>query len=159
MLLMVGFHRANRRCSAPTIFVVRMPQYKQVQRTDNIYSLNTTKLPRLKQRALEATSFMIEANTKTLYLTIKKEYFDQIERGEKESEFREFKRHWIQKLMNANGTFKHYDLILFRNGYHKNAPQITVEFKGIRIIKQKRGWFRHQKYFEIKLGKITSRST
>lgn len=45
--------------------------------------------------------------------------------------------------MNTDGSFKTYDLILFQNGYHKNAPQMTVEFKGIKIIKEKTGWFRH----------------
>jgi hypothetical protein len=92
---------------------------------------------------------------KTLYLTLKKEFFDQIKNGDKTSEFREYKKHWIQKLMNADGSFKTYNLILFQNGYHKNAPQMTVEFKGIKIIKEKTGWFRHEKYFEIELGKIT----
>lgn len=92
--------------------------------------------------------------SKTLYLTLKKEFFDQIKSGEKKSEFREYKKHWIQKLMNADGTFKTYDFILFQNGYHTNAPQMIVEFKGIKIIKEKTGWFRHEKYFEIELGEI-----
>jgi len=93
---------------------------------------------------------------KTLYLTLKKEFFDQIKKGDKTSEFREYKKHWIQKLMNADGSFKTYDFVLFKNGYHKNAPQMTVEFKGIKIIKEKTGWFKHEKYFEIELGKIIS---
>ena len=66
---------------------------------------------------------------KVLFLTLKKEFYDQIKSGEKTSEFREYKKHWIQKLMNDDGSFKTYDLILFQNGYQSNAPQLLVEFK------------------------------
>lgn len=94
---------------------------------------------------------------KTLFLILKKEYFDQIIKGEKTSEFREYKPFWINKLINIDGSFKHYDLILFQNGYQKNPPQITVECKSIKIIKEKKGFFKHQKYFEIELGKILNK--
>ncbi len=92
--------------------------------------------------------------SKTLFLTLQKEFFDQIKSGSKKFEYREYKKYWIQRLMNADGTFKRYDFVLFRNGYHKNAPQMTVEFKGIKIIKEKIAWRSYQKYFEIELGEI-----
>lgn len=92
--------------------------------------------------------------SKTLFLTLKKEFFDQIKCGEKKFEYRDYKKHWIQRLMNTDGTFKTYDFILFRNGYHRDAPQMTVKFKGIKIIKEKTTWLSHKKYFEIELGEI-----
>lgn len=91
---------------------------------------------------------------KVLFLTLKKEYYDQIKRGEKTSEFREYKKHWIQKLINKDGSFKTYDLIHFQNGYHTNAPKMFVEFKGIKINKNKIGFLKWEKEFEIKLGEI-----
>lgn len=93
---------------------------------------------------------------KVLYLTLKREPFDQIKSGEKISEFREYKKHWIQKLMNQDGSFKTYDLILFQNGYHANAPRMLVEFKGMKLIKERINWFKSEKYFEIELGKIVT---
>ncbi len=92
--------------------------------------------------------------SKTLYLTLKKEFFDQIKSGDKTSEFREYKKHWIQKLMNTDGSFKTYDLILFQNGYHTNAPRMWVEFKEVKIVKERKGLFKVEREFEIELGKI-----
>ena len=89
-----------------------------------------------------------------LYLTLKKEFFNQIKSGEKKAEYREYKPFWTKRLMNPDNTFKCYDFILFQNGYRKDAPQMLVEFKGIKIIKERTGWFRTDKYFEIELGQI-----
>ena len=91
---------------------------------------------------------------KVLFLTLKKEFYDQIKSGEKISEFREYKKHWFQKLLNEDGSFKTYDLILFQNGYHTNAPRMLVVFKSIKIIKERINWFKSEKYFEIELGKV-----
>jgi len=89
-----------------------------------------------------------------LFLTLKKEPFEQIKSGVKTSEFREYKKHWIQKLLNPDESFKTYDLILFQNGYRSNAPRMLVEFKGIKINKYKTGFLKWGKEFEIELGKI-----
>ena len=97
---------------------------------------------------------MKESDKNILHLTLKKEFFDQIKRGEKTSEYREYKPYWIKRLMNADGRFKQFDYIHFRNGYHKNAPEFRIEFLEIEIIKKKTGYFRTEKFFEIKLGKI-----
>lgn len=91
---------------------------------------------------------------KVLYINLKKEFFDRIKSGEKDWESREYKEHWIKRLMNADKSFKTYDLILFQNGYHNNAPRIWVEFKGIKIVKERKGLFKVEKEFEIELGKI-----
>ena len=93
-----------------------------------------------------------------LFLTLKKEFYDQIKSGEKTSEFREYKKYWIQKLVNADGSFKTYDFILFQNGYHSTAPQMLVEFKGIKINKNKIGFLKWEKEFEIELGEIVKES-
>ena len=55
---------------------------------------------------------------KVLFLILKMEFYDQIKSSEKTSEFREYKKYYIQKLMIQEGSFKTYDLILFQNGYH-----------------------------------------
>jgi hypothetical protein len=87
---------------------------------------------------------------KVLHLTLRKEPFDDIRSGEKTAEYRAYKSHWIKRLMNDDGSFKTYDLIFFKNGYQSAAPQMLVEFKGIRIISDPE-W---GKAFEIKLGKL-----
>ena len=68
---------------------------------------------------------MDNSEPKILHLTLKKEYFDQIKGGEKTSEYRLYKPYWVKRLMNKDGTFRHYDLIHFRNGYNANAPKIA----------------------------------
>lgn len=94
---------------------------------------------------------------KILMLTLKKEFFDQIKRGEKTSEFREYKAFWIKRLINSDGSFKHFDLVHFRNGYHKNAPTLLLELKEIKVISNRINWFSTEKVFEIVLGKIIIR--
>ena len=97
---------------------------------------------------------MKQKNKNILFLTLKKEYFELIKRGVKKHEFREYKPYWIKRLMNPDKNFKSYDYILFQNGYQSNAPQMLVEFKGIKIAKEKVNWFHTKKYFEIELGEI-----
>ena len=89
-----------------------------------------------------------------LHLTLKKEFFDQIKKGKKTAEYREYKPYWIKRLMNTDRSFKQFDYINFRNGYHKNAPEFLIEFLGIKIIKHKIGLLKTERVFEIKLGKI-----
>lgn len=95
---------------------------------------------------------MNRADKKILHLILKKEFFDQIKSGEKTSEFREFKAFWIKRLMQSNGSFKHFDLVHFRNGYHKDAPTLLLELKEIKIISNRISWFSTKKVFEIVLG-------
>ncbi|MEZ5195137.1 MAG: hypothetical protein R2764_01660 [Bacteroidales bacterium] len=97
---------------------------------------------------------MKTSGKKVLYLTLKKEFFDLIKKGEKTSEFREYKSYWINRLMNSDGNFKQFDYIHFRNGYQKDARKIMIEFRGINVIKQKVGFLKTEKLFEIELGEV-----
>jgi len=79
-----------------------------------------------------------------LHINIKKEWFNQIMEGTKTIEYRDYKNFWIQRLMNDDGSFKHYDTIYFQNGYHTNAPFMIAEFVKCEL---------HES-FEIHVGKI-----
>jgi hypothetical protein len=63
-----------------------------------------------------------------LFLTLKKEFFDAIKAGTKKKEYREIKPWSTTRLVG-----KHYDCVLFQNGYNKGAPQILVEYLGYKI--------------------------
>ena len=110
---------------------------------------------------------------KVLHLTLKKKWFDMIASGEKLEEYRELKKYWFDRLTKipyAVGTierirlltheenFKQFDLVVFRNGYAKNAPRLTVECEGIHYgYPAKDTWVdQHTQnwYFCIELGKI-----
>jgi hypothetical protein len=93
-------------------------------------------------------------NPTTLYLTLKKEWFDQILAGTKTSEYREYKEFWIKRLANPDGTYKKYNVIHFRNGYNPDSRYMAVELKEIKIFKEKINWFKSEKNFELVLGKI-----
>ncbi len=96
---------------------------------------------------------------KILTLILKKEPFEEIKSRKKKFEYRVYKSYWIKRLMNKDGSFKQFDSVYFRNGYHKNAPTMLAEIKGIRIMKEQRNWLFSQKYFEIKLGRIINSDT
>lgn len=51
--------------------------------------------------------------------------------------------------------FNDFDQIQFRNGYSKDAPALTIEFRGIEIREGRPEWgaVKGEKYFVIKLGK------
>ena len=61
-----------------------------------------------------------------LHLTLKKRWFDLITAGIKREEYREMKPYWATRLIG-----KDYDVIRFRNGYAKDSPTVTVEYKGL----------------------------
>jgi len=81
---------------------------------------------------------------KYLHLTLMKKWFDEILTGKKKIEYREIKPYWTTRLFDEKGNPKHYDLILFRNGYNKDSRKMIVEFKGIRTGEE----------YEILLGKL-----
>ena len=62
----------------------------------------------------------------------------------KHVETREVKPYWKKRLEG-----RHYDVIRFRNGYAKNAPEMLVEFRGLRRHGKGRG-----AYYAISLGHI-----
>ena len=95
--------------------------------------------------------------------------------GEKKEEYREVKKHWINRFTwheyhwmtpeeiireykNGVPAFKDkfWEVIEFKNGYGKNAPTKVVEFKGIEIRTGNLQWGAEpgKEYFVIKLGHI-----
>ena len=77
---------------------------------------------------------------KILHLNLYRKYFDEILNGTKTIEYRDIKPYWTKRLEN-----RHYDIIIFRNGYKKLAPEMIVEYNGLDILDRK---------YAIKLGKI-----
>jgi len=70
---------------------------------------------------------------RTLRLTLTKQWFDLIVKGEKKFEYREYKQHWISRLLCKSGI-RDYDEIHFTNGYGKDKPFVLVEFEGAAVI-------------------------
>lgn len=86
--------------------------------------------------------------TKILHLTLKKEYFDAIARGEKKVEYRNYNIYWKKRLMEKHIYYRRFDEVWFRNGYSKNSPFMRVEWKGIDIV------IDIHSYFVIHLGDV-----
>jgi hypothetical protein len=76
----------------------------------------------------------------TLHLNLHREFFAAIAAGTKYIEYRKRTPYWRKRLEGRK-----YDVIKFRNGYATNAPEMLVEFRGVR----KRG-----RTYEILLGRI-----
>ena len=57
-----------------------------------------------------------------------RKYFDQILKKEKIIEYRDITPYWSKRLEG-----RHYDVIKFKNGYRKDAPEMVVEYKGMYI--------------------------
>lgn len=113
---------------------------------------------------------------RVLHLTLKKKWFDLIASGEKKEEYREIKEYWIKRLISddfnwdcattdkrnahyvscPNGFYKHYDEVIFKNGYSKNAPQIRMKVQKIFRGEGFEDWGAEpgKPYFVIKLGEI-----
>ncbi|MGD0251193.1 MAG: hypothetical protein ABSC01_00675 [Verrucomicrobiota bacterium] len=79
-----------------------------------------------------------------LHLNLHREFFSQIAAGTKRTEYRSQTPYWKTHLENRK-----YDAIQFRNDYATAAPEMLVEFRGLR---------RHGKgrnaYYAIRLGRI-----
>ena len=65
---------------------------------------------------------------KVLHLNLYRKYFDAILNGEKTIEYRDITPYWSKRLEG-----RHYDVIKFRNGYRKDAPEMVVEYKGMYV--------------------------
>lgn len=114
-----------------------------------------------------------------LHLTLKKEWFDMILSGEKKEEYRKIKPHWIKRLVwlkeeeifdciidvlencpedfeSDDAGFRHYDAVLFRNGYSKNAPEMLVNIHSIcsDFGVSEWGGNPNKRTFVLKLGNI-----
>ena len=81
---------------------------------------------------------------KVLHLNLYHKYFDQILKGEKTIEYRDITPYWSKRLEG-----RHYDVIKFKNGYRKDAPEMLVEFKGFGTVT-----FQTTPTYAIELGKI-----
>jgi len=121
---------------------------------------NNTQLPQ---------SSVSDSSNRVLKLTLKKQWFDMILSGEKTEEYREIKRYWIQRLCNEiefennsswEAVSKKYDWVEFTNGYNKNSPRVTLEWKGLEIRTGNTDWgaIDGEDYFVIKLGREIGRS-
>ena len=77
---------------------------------------------------------------KILHLNLYRKYFDAILKGDKTIEYRDITPHWSKRLEG-----RYYDVIKFRNGYAKVAPEMVVEYKGVGIDEDR---------YAIQLGKI-----
>lgn len=101
---------------------------------------------------------------KILHLTLKKQWFDMIESGEKKEEYREIKMYWATRLIDGfpstfgidtnSQDFKEFDGVIFRNGYSGGAKLMSFRNPKIRIDTGKPEWGAEpgRKYFVITLG-------
>ena len=61
---------------------------------------------------------------KTLYLTLKKKWFDEIKARKKKIEYKTIKPYWTTRLFDKKtGKAKKFDVIQFRNGYSRGARE------------------------------------
>jgi hypothetical protein len=81
---------------------------------------------------------------KILHLTLHRQFFAAIAAGKKRTEYRKAKPYWRKRLED-----RQYDIVKFRNGYARNAPEMLVEFRGVR----RDGRGRNADY-AIRLGRI-----
>ena len=98
-------------------------------------------------------SFNIEREMKTLFLPLKKEWYEMIESGEKKEEYRNLSPYWITRLLQPdNTTFKEYTHVKFTYGY--TSRSMTFEIESISIDEGKVEWGANigWKYFVIRLG-------
>lgn len=80
----------------------------------------------------------------TLHLNLHREFFAAIVAKTKRIEYRERTAYWKTRLEN-----RRYDVICFRNGYASNAPEMLVEWRGVRRYGTAR-----RGYYAIRLGRI-----
>jgi hypothetical protein len=79
-----------------------------------------------------------------LHLNLHREFFAAIASKQKRIEYRKRSLYWRKRLVDRK-----YDMILFRNGYAKDAPEMHVEFRGLRRYGKGR-----TAYYAIRLGRI-----
>jgi len=113
-----------------------------------------------------------------LHLNLKRKWFDMILSGEKKEEYREIKEYYLSRSMdyycgypimnntlalrnnlpdmsieqiNKDTLFRHYDSIIFSNGYAKDRDQIEATGVNIRIDtgQEKWGAIPNKKYFVL----------
>ena len=78
-----------------------------------------------------------------LHLNLHREFFAAIAARTKRIEYRDQTPYWRKRLEG-----RRYDVIQFRNGYATNAPEMRVEFRGLRRYGKGRN-----AYYAIRLGR------
>lgn len=96
---------------------------------------------------------------KVLNLTLKKVWFDMILSGEKKHEYREYKEFWKKRFLITTThppVCKHYDEVIFRNGYSNTSPMMRIKLTGLSYNFGKEEWGGDSKniQFVLSLGKI-----
>ena len=81
-----------------------------------------------------------------LHLNLVRKYFDAIANGTKPEEYRDRTDYWKTRL---EGQV--YDIVRFRNGYRPDAPEMDVEFRGVKKVTRE-----GTPQYAIQLGKIIS---
>jgi hypothetical protein len=79
-----------------------------------------------------------------LHLNLHRKFFAAIASKQKRIEYRKQSPYWRKRLDDRK-----YDAILFRNGYATGAPEMLIEFRGLR-----RYGIGRNAYYAIRLGKI-----
>jgi hypothetical protein len=86
------------------------------------------------------------APQRILHLSLEKEWFDGIARGEKHEELRKYMPYWTKRLEGRS-----FDVVKFRNGYASSAPEMVVEYRGLD-----RASASPKADYVIRLGKVLS---
>ena len=84
------------------------------------------------------------AGKAVLHLNLHREFFAGIAAKTKCTEYRDRTAYWKIRLEN-----RPYDVICFRNGYASKAPEMWVEWRGVRRYGTARSG-----YYAIRLGRI-----
>ncbi len=75
---------------------------------------------------------------KTLHLTLKRQWFDEIAAGTKREEFRDQSPHWL-RILGPHVGKPPWTEIHFRNGYSPSSPFMRVVCTGLRVGKYASG--------------------
>lgn len=118
--------------------IINLVIQKIVDGTITQYSYNA-ELQCLEKRLIKKTSTFNIDGLKVLTLNIKEGFFKEIMSGEKTSEYREIKQTTINKytyIDEADGKryLRHYDVIRFYVGYHKDRDSALVEITDITCL-------------------------
>ena len=69
-----------------------------------------------------------------LRVTLTKQWFDLILLGKKKNEYRQYKKHWISRLIGKDDKLKSFDEVHFTNGYGADKPFVSAQCLGISIV-------------------------
>src|SRR3990172_4138033 len=82
-----------------------------------------------------------------LHLTLHKRHFLAILSGKKKEEYRDLSPYYKSRLyrftkgyLATYSTLRHFDIVRFRNGYHRFSPVMDVKVKSIGYGKSKAKW-------------------